>query len=65
MVIGILCFRGAGIDAIVAHMRRAISLGSTRGEILEALEAAMVPGGAPTLSAGVRALIQIAADDRA
>ena len=58
VIIGILAFRGRQ-DGVVAHMRRAIQHGATKRELLEAIEAAAVPGGGPTLSAGVQALMQL------
>lgn len=61
VIIGILCFRGRP-DGIVAHMRRAIDHGATKRELLEAIQAAAVPGGGPTLSAGVQALMQLEKD---
>jgi alkylhydroperoxidase/carboxymuconolactone decarboxylase family protein YurZ len=61
VVIGILAFRGRE-DGVVAHMRRAVEHGATKRELLEAVEAAAVPGGGPTLSAGVKALMQLEAE---
>src|SRR5256885_3196902 len=58
VIIGILAFRGRQ-DGVVAHMRRAIQHGATKRELLEATEAAAVPGGGPTLSAGVQAVMQL------
>ena len=58
VIIGILAFRGRQ-DGVVAHMRRAIDHGATKRELLEAIQAAAVPGGGPTLSAGVQALMQL------
>jgi alkylhydroperoxidase/carboxymuconolactone decarboxylase family protein YurZ len=60
VIIGILAFRGRQ-EGIVAHMRRAIQHGATKRELLEGIQAAAVPGGGPTLSAGVQALMQIEA----
>ncbi len=40
-------------------MERAISLGATRQEILEALETAMNSGGTPTLYHGVGAMMAL------
>jgi alkylhydroperoxidase/carboxymuconolactone decarboxylase family protein YurZ len=60
VIIGILAFRGRQ-EGVVAHMRRAIQHGATKRELLEALQAAAVPGGGPTLSAGVQALMQLEA----
>ena len=50
-IIGILAYRG--------HMPRAIQHGATKRELLEAIESAAVPGGGPTLSTGVQALMQL------
>jgi alkylhydroperoxidase/carboxymuconolactone decarboxylase family protein YurZ len=58
VIIGILAFRGRE-DGIVAHMRRAVEHGATKRELLEAVYAAAVPGGGPTLSAGVKALMEL------
>ena len=58
VVIGILAFRGLQ-DGVVAHMRRAIDHGATKRELLEAIQSAAVPGGGPTLSTGVQALMEL------
>jgi alkylhydroperoxidase/carboxymuconolactone decarboxylase family protein YurZ len=58
VAIGILCFRDRH-DGVVAHMRRAIQHGATKRELLEAIQSASIPGGGPTLSAGVKALMQL------
>ena len=58
VIIGILAFRGRQ-DGVVAHMRRAVQHGATKRELLEAVQSAAVPGGGPTLSAGVQALMQL------
>jgi AhpD family alkylhydroperoxidase len=58
VIIGILAFRGTQ-DGVVAHMRRAVQHGATKRELLEAIQAAAVPGGGPTLSTGVRALMEL------
>jgi len=58
VIIGILAFRRRE-DGVVAHMRRAVQHGATKRELLEAVEAAAVPGGGPTHSAGVKALMQL------
>ena len=58
VIIGILAFRGRQ-EGVVAHMRRAIDHGATKRELLEAIQAAAVPGGGPTLSAGVKALMEL------
>lgn len=58
VVIGILAFRGRQ-EGVVAHMRRAIQHGATKRELLEALQSAAVPGGGPTFSTGVQALMKL------
>jgi len=58
VIIGILAFRGRE-GGVVAHMRRAIEHGATKRELLEAIQSAAVPGGGPTFSTGVQALMQL------
>ena len=58
VMIGILAFRSRQ-EGVVAHMRRAIAHGATKRELLEALYAAQVPGGGPTLSTGVQAIMTL------
>jgi alkylhydroperoxidase/carboxymuconolactone decarboxylase family protein YurZ len=58
VIIGILAFRGRE-DGVVAHMRRAVEHGATKRELLEAVQAAAVPGGGPTLSTGVQAIMEL------
>ena len=58
IIIGILAFRGRK-DGVVAHMRRAIQHGATKRELLEAMQSAAVPGGGPTFSTGVQALMEL------
>src|SRR5213596_2556900 len=58
VIIGILAYRGRE-DGVVTHMRRAVEHGATKRELLEAIQAAAVPGGGPTLSAGVKAIMQL------
>ena len=58
VIIGILAFRGRQ-DGVVAHMRRAIEHGATKRELLEAIQSAAVPGGGPTFSTGVQALMEL------
>ena len=61
VIIGILAFRGRP-EGIVAHMRRAVEHGATKRELFEAVQAAAVPGGGPTLSSGMQALMQLERD---
>jgi len=44
---------------VVAHMRRAVEHGATKRELLEAVYAAAVPGGGPTLSSGVQGIMEL------
>ena len=62
VIIGILAYRGGSQEGILAHLRRAIQHGATKRELLEAIQSAAVPGGGPTFSAGVRALMQLDAE---
>jgi alkylhydroperoxidase/carboxymuconolactone decarboxylase family protein YurZ len=59
VIIGILAFRGAHEDFIVAHMKRAIAHGATKRELLEAMQSAAVPGGGPCFAAGAQALMRL------
>src|SRR3989454_8996692 len=61
VIIGILAYRGRE-DGVVTHMRRAVQHGATKRELLEAIESAAVPGGGPTFSTGVQALMQLDRD---
>ena len=58
IIIGILAFRGRQ-EGVVAHMRRAVQHGATKRELLEAMQSAAVPGGGPTFSTGVQALMEL------
>jgi alkylhydroperoxidase/carboxymuconolactone decarboxylase family protein YurZ len=58
VIIGILAYRSRQ-EGVVAHMRRAIAHGATKRELLEAVQSAAVPGGGPTFSTGVQALMQL------
>lgn len=59
----LLAFRGESEEAIAGHLRRALRFGATEREAVGAFEAAMVPGGAPTLLRGMRALAGIRRGD--
>jgi alkylhydroperoxidase/carboxymuconolactone decarboxylase family protein YurZ len=58
VIIGILAFRGR-LEGVIAHMRRAIQHGATKRELLEAVQSAGIPGGGPTLSTGVQAIMAL------
>ena len=48
---------------LTSHMRRALKQGATKQEILEALEFAVTPGGAPVMHLGLRALMDLEAEE--
>ncbi len=58
IAIALLAYRGLG-DAVYEHAKRALKLGATMQELLEAVETSIIPGGAPTFSMGLRALLRI------
>ena len=59
-LIAIVLFAYRGIeDTLPRHMQRAIDLGASTQEILEALETACLPGGGPTLYRGITALMKL------
>lgn len=51
------------VESVAEHLKRAMRAGLTRQEALEAYQAACVPGGAPVLMHGARALMLIAQAD--
>lgn len=56
VAIGILAFRGE-TGAVRTHIQRAMRLGATREEVLEAIESTIVPGGAPTFHCALQGLM--------
>lgn len=58
IAIGLLSFR-RDVGGVKAHIKRAMRLGATKQEILEAIETAIIPGGAPTLFVGLNAMISV------
>ena len=58
VALGVLCFRGASEGALVNHIKRAMEHGATPAEVIGALEAAAIPGGAPTFLTGIKALLK-------
>jgi alkylhydroperoxidase/carboxymuconolactone decarboxylase family protein YurZ len=64
VAIGILAFRG-NTDGVYEHAKRVLRCGGTKQELLEAIEAALIPGGAPTFATGLRALMRIEEEERA
>ena len=63
IAIALLAYRGLN-NAVYEHAKRALRLGATKQELLEAIETSMVPGGAPTLSVGLQALVRIEEDEK-
>ena len=63
VVCALLAFRGESEEAIAGHLNRAMRLGATEAECAGAFEAAMIPGGAPTLLRGMRVLAGIRRGD--
>ncbi len=63
IAIALLAYRGLN-DAVYEHAKRALRLGAKKEEILEAIETAIIPGGAPTMSAGLQALVRIEEDEK-
>jgi alkylhydroperoxidase/carboxymuconolactone decarboxylase family protein YurZ len=59
VALGILAFRGVADEALMNHIRRAYQHGATPAEVLGALEATAVPGGAVTFLNGLRALTKV------
>ncbi len=63
IAIALLAYRGLN-NAVYEHAKRALRLGATKQELLEAIETSMVPGGAPALSVGLQALVRIEEDEK-
>ena len=63
VAIAILAFRGQE-DAVYLHAKRALRLGATKQELLEAMEAMVLPGGAPTFGTGLLALMRIEEEEK-
>jgi AhpD family alkylhydroperoxidase len=63
VALGILAYR-RDANAVKAHILRALRLGATKQELLEAIETTIVPGGAPTFFVGLSALMQALNDTK-
>ena len=63
IAMAILAFRGQE-NAVYLHARRALRLGATKQELLEAIETTVIPGGAPAFSTGLSALMKIEEEER-
>lgn len=64
IAIVLLAFRGND-HAVYEHIKRALRHGATKQEILEAIETSLIPGGAPTFSTGLRALMKVEEEEEA
>jgi AhpD family alkylhydroperoxidase len=58
VAMAILAFRGQE-NAVYSHMKRALRLGATKQELIDAIETMLIPGGASTFHVGVSALMRI------
>ena len=63
IAIAILAFRGRE-NAVYLHAKRALALGATKQELLEAIETTIIPGGAPTFGTGLAALMRIEEEEK-
>ena len=61
--IGILAHRGFE-DICAAHIKRALKLGVTKQELLDAIETMIIPGGAPTFGVALNALIKVEEEEK-
>ena len=59
----ILCHRGME-SAAASHFKRARQHGASLQELLEAVEAMFIPGGAPTLGTGLLALMKVIEEEQ-
>jgi alkylhydroperoxidase/carboxymuconolactone decarboxylase family protein YurZ len=63
IAIPLLAYRGHH-EAVYEHCKRALKLGATKQELLEAIETSIIPGGVPTFGNGLRALVRIDEDEK-
>jgi AhpD family alkylhydroperoxidase len=63
IAMAILAFRGHE-EAVYLHAKRALRLGATKQELLEAFETMMIPGGVPTFGMGLAALMKIEEEEK-
>lgn len=64
IAIALLAYRGLE-NAVYVHAKRALRLGATKQELLEAIESSIIPGGAPTFSTELRALMRVVEEKKA
>jgi alkylhydroperoxidase/carboxymuconolactone decarboxylase family protein YurZ len=58
ITIALLSYRGQD-HAVYEHAKRAMRLGASRQELLEAIETSTLAGGAPAFATGLKALMRI------
>ena len=58
IAIALLAYRGHD-HAVYEHAKRAMRLGASRQELLEAIETTILAGGAPAFTTGLKALMRI------
>lgn len=58
IAIALLAYRGHD-HAVYEHAKRAMRLGASQQELLEAIETSILAGGAPAFTTGLKALMQI------
>ena len=63
IAIALLAYRGLD-NAVYEHAKRALRLGATKQELLEAIETSIIPGGAPTFATGLGALLRIEEEEK-
>jgi alkylhydroperoxidase/carboxymuconolactone decarboxylase family protein YurZ len=63
IVIGVLAYREFE-EGVCKHAERALRLGATRQELLETVETVTIPGGAPSLRAGLAGLMMMEERER-
>jgi alkylhydroperoxidase/carboxymuconolactone decarboxylase family protein YurZ len=63
IAIALLAYRGF-VEETYTHAKRALKLGATKEELMEAVETSIIPGGAPTFSVGLKALMRIEEDEK-
>ena len=61
--IGVLAHIGSE-NAVVSHIKRALRLGATKQEVMDAIETTLVPGGAATFATGLAALMKVEEDEK-
>jgi alkylhydroperoxidase/carboxymuconolactone decarboxylase family protein YurZ len=63
IAIGLLAYRGQD-EAVYLHIKRALRLGATKQEVLEAIETTIVPGGVPAFGVALAAFMKVEAEER-